>query len=109
MNSGITTSGNPLMTLDDNYQVVKAIEIINADYRTRLQADPNLSMSRYVSSNLSGTINGLNGITAKGEYIAFSNPDADRQVQEIAAGGTSMYVKITAIRNNSKLIAIIGN
>jgi prepilin-type N-terminal cleavage/methylation domain-containing protein len=109
MNSGIASSANPLATLNDNYQVVKAIEIINADYRSRLQADPNLSMSRYVSGNLSGTINGLDGITAKGEYIGFSIPDAGRNVSEVPAGGTSMYVKITATRNNSKLVTIIGN
>ncbi len=102
-------SGQPLQIVGDNYSVLNAVEIVSADYRAKLEKNPSQSMSFYVAKDLSKTIKGLAGVGVKGEYINFSAPDANRKVKEITAAGSSMYVKITAVKNNSKLITILGN
>lgn len=108
-NLGLTRSADPLQILDDNFQVVRAIEIVNADYRTRLENDPDQDIGFYVSADLSASISGLAGVSVSGQYTDFTNPDASRRVSEQAAGGTSMFVKITAVRNQSRLVTILGN
>ncbi len=107
--NSIVRSADPIAGLEDNFSVVKAIEIVNADYRARLTADASQSMSIYNKSNLGAAIPGLGGIQVKGEYISFSAPDANRKVRQTSAGSPSMFVKITAVKNNSKLVTIIGN
>ena len=102
-------SGQPLQILGDNYSVLNAIEIVNADYRAKLENNPSQAISFYVEKDLSKKITGLTGIGVKGEYINFSAPDANRNVNEITAVGSTMYVKVTATQNNSKLITILGN
>ncbi len=102
-------SGKPLQILGDNLSVLKAIETVNADYRAKLDKNPSQSISFYVGTNLASVIPGLTGIAVKGEYIDFSAPDANRNVNEITAGGATMYVKVTATKNNSKLVTILGN
>jgi len=102
-------SGQPLQILGDNYSVLNAIEIVNADYRAKLENNPSQAISFYVETDLSKKITGLTGIGVKGEYINFSAPDANRKVNEITAVGGTMYVKVTATKNNSKLITILGN
>lgn len=102
-------SGQPLQILGDNYSVLNAIEIVNADYRARLENNPAQAISFYVATDLSKKITGLTGSGVKGEYIHFSAPDANRKVKEITAAGSTMFVKITATKNNSTLITILGN
>ncbi len=108
LNTGLTRSGDPLVVLDDNYSILKAIEIVNADYRANLENNSLQSINIYVGADLSTTITGLTGIGVKGEYIDFSEPDANRKVNEIASTG-SIYVKITASKNASRLVTILGN
>ncbi|MBC8439830.1 MAG: prepilin-type N-terminal cleavage/methylation domain-containing protein [Deltaproteobacteria bacterium] len=102
-------SGQPLQILGDNYSVLNAIEIVNADYRAKLENNPSQAISFYVKKDLSKNITGLIGIGVKGEYINFSAPDANRKVNEITAVGSSIYVLVTATKNNSRLITILGN
>ncbi len=109
LESGLMHSQDPLEVLDDNFDIFQSIEIVNADYRTRLEQNSAQNINFYVSSDLSSTITGLSSPGVQGAFINFSNPDADRQVTETAATGATMYVKITAQRNNSKMVSIIGN
>ncbi len=108
MENEIAHSGDPLITLNDNIAVVRSIEIINADYRNRLNTNPNQDMGIYVG-DLSGSINGLAGTGVQGQYIRFGNPDANRKVVEVNSGGPSTYVKVIARRNNSRVITLLGN
>ena len=102
-------SGQPLRILGDNLTVLNAIEIVNADYRAKLEKNPLQSISFYVGTDLAKKITSLTGISVKGEYIDFSAPNTNRNVKEITAIGASMYVKVTATKNNSKLGTILGN
>jgi len=102
-------SGQPLQILGDNYSVLNAIEIVNSDYRAKLENNPSQAMSFYVETDLSKKITGLTGVGVRGEYTNFSAPDANRKVNEITAVGSTMYVKVTAVKNNSRLITILGN
>ncbi len=108
--TGFMRSGDSLGTLDDNYQLLTAIEIVNADYRARLESNPAQAMGRYIGGNLAGTITELSGVRAavRGEAISFSAPDANRRVNEIGTPG-GLYVKITARSNDSRLVTILGN
>ncbi len=108
LNTGFARSGDPLIVLDDNYSALQAIEIVNADYRARLESNPAQSMNRYVGNDLSTTITGLSGPGVKGEFVGFSNPDVNRRVNEISATG-GIYVKITASSNNKTIVTLLGN
>ncbi len=108
LDSGISQSGDPLLTLNDNYTVLRGIEIVNADYRGALEANSSQSISRYVGSDLSSTISELGSIGVSGKYVGFSNPDANRKVTETVSA-SSMYVKITATRNQSEMVTLLGN
>ena len=109
LSTAFKQSGQPLRILGDNLTVLNAIEIVNADYRAKLEKNPSQSISFYVGTDLAKVITDLTGISVKGEYIDFNVPDANRNVNEITAIGATMYVKVTAIKNNSKLITILGN
>ncbi|MFH2092119.1 MAG: type II secretion system protein [Pseudomonadota bacterium] len=106
---GFTRSGDPMQILDDNYSALRAIEIVNADYRGKLENNPSQDIGFYVSNDLSSKISGLTGIAVSGNYINFGNPDANRQVNEVSAGGATIYVKIVAVKNQSRLVTILGN
>jgi len=111
-NTGLVRSGDPLIVLDDNYSTFKAIQIVNADYRAKLESDPSLDISIYKNTDLSKIISGLSGIDVKGEYIDFTDPvvtATTRKVTEIVPAGSSIYVKITATKNQSSLTTILGN
>lgn len=105
----VTKANDPLLTMDDNFKVVKAIEIINADYRSRLEADASQNIGIYNRIDLSAAVSGLSDVTATGTYTDFSDPDSSRNVREINASGAGIYVKITATRNKSHAITILGN
>jgi prepilin-type N-terminal cleavage/methylation domain-containing protein len=105
----VTKSADPLQVMDDNFQVVKAVEIINADYRSRLDANASQDIGIYNSGDLSGVVSGLSGVTATGSYTNFSAPDSNRNVNEINATGSTMYIKITASKNSSRVVTILGN
>jgi len=107
--SGVTRSADPLAGLGDNIAVVRAVEKVNAHYRAQLSADPSQSMAIYNSSDLTSLISGISGTGVSGSYTAFSVPDSNRKVSEITASGTSIYVKVTATKNNSKLVTLLGN
>ncbi|MBU1196230.1 MAG: prepilin-type N-terminal cleavage/methylation domain-containing protein [Proteobacteria bacterium] len=109
LESGLTQSHTPLDVLSDNYDIYRSMEIVNADYRAKLEQDASQDIGFYVGADLSSKISGLSGASIKGGYIDFSDPDVNRQVTETAAAGATMYVKITAQKNNSKMISILGN
>lgn len=108
MDNEIAKSGDPLLILDDNMDAIRGIEIVNADYRNRLNTDPSQDIG-YYTGDLSGVINGLSGMGVTGQYMDFSAPDANRKVREVTPGGATPYVKITSSQNNSKVITILGN
>jgi len=108
LGTGFTHSGDPLLVLDDNYSALRGIEIVNADYRGKLELDPSQAINIYVGSDLSGTITELGSIGVAGKFVDFSNPDVNRKVTETVSAN-SIYVKITATRNNSKMVTLLGN
>lgn len=109
LESGLTRSHTPMDVLNDNYDIFQSVEIVNADYRAKLEQSANQNINFYIGTDLSSKITGLSSSGVRGEFIAFSAPDGNRQVTEIAATGPTMYVKITAQKNNSKMVSIIGN
>jgi len=108
LGTGVMQSSDPLLVLDDNYSALRGIEIVNADYREKLELDPSQPINIYVGSDLSSTVTELGSIGVAGKFVDFSDPDANRQVSEIISNN-SIYVKITATRNNSKMVTLLGN
>ncbi len=108
LDSGIFQSGDPLLTLDDNYSALRGIEIVNADYRGALELNSSQAINIYVGNDLSSSISELGSIGVSGKFVGFSNPDANRKVTETVSA-SSMYVKITATRNKSKIVTLLGN
>lgn len=106
--TGLVRSSDPLNILNDNYTVIQGIEKVNADYRDRLNADAGTHISIYNVNDLSTVVNGLSPGLVSGTATSFSAPDANRKVRELAAAG-NRYVRITATRNNSRVITLIGN
>lgn len=102
-------SSDPLMTLKDNYAVLQAIEKINAHYRDHLEKDPDTDISMYNRGDLSSVVDGLASGIAGGKFTSFSEPDADRQVRQLSSTGTRYYILITAQKNYSKAITLLGN
>lgn len=109
LSSGLLKSHDPLDGLTDNLDIYRAIEIVNADYRNRLEQNAEQDIGFYVDSDLSGKISNLTASGVSGQYIAFSAPDANRKVTETAAAGATMYVKVTAAQGNSRIITLLGN
>ena len=107
MDAGLLKSSDPLKIQEGHYGALKAIEIVNADYRTRLSQNPDLDISFYVG-NLSAKITGLGTATVTGQYMGFSDPDSQRNVSETSAA-SGPYVKIRAVENQVSLVTIIGN
>ncbi|MBU1344525.1 MAG: type II secretion system GspH family protein [Proteobacteria bacterium] len=107
-NAGLTHSSDPLDVLNDNYAALTAIETVNADYRRRLELNASQAISIYAIGDLSALVNGLASGVASGQATSFNVPDAQRRVNELAAPG-NLYVKVTATRNNSTLVTLLGN
>lgn len=108
MDTGITKSGDPLRILNDNITVIRGIEIVNGDYRAKLDNDPNQSMDFYIG-DLSSKIDGLDSINITGQYTSFTAPDANRKVSEVLVNSASTYVRIEATQNRSRAMTLIGN
>ncbi|MEH0018486.1 MAG: type II secretion system protein [Desulfobacter sp.] len=108
-NSGVVDSGDPLASLEDNYTVVRAAEMLHADYRAALEADPDQSMARYIGGDLSALVTDPPDVVYTGEYVDFSEPDANRQVREVAASGPTIYVKARVTKRHSSLVTLMGN
>lgn len=108
LGTGYLHSGDPLNVLDDNYSALRGIEIVNAHYRAALERDTSHPIDRYVGSDLSGTIKDLGNIGVSGKFVDFTDPDGNRKVTETQSA-SSKYVKITATRNSSTIVTLLGN
>lgn len=105
-----THASTPLNTITDNYAVVQAIEIINADYRYRFSNNTNPTLS-YLSdpySNVTGLSSEVNVSAAE---ITFEEESS--QNTKIASSNTTLsadpqYVLVTAQKNNSRMVILLG-
>ena len=106
-----THAGTALNTITDNYAVVQAIEIVNADYRYRLSNTANPTLA-YLS-NPAGNITGLpSTVTVSAEEITFEEKSSKNT--QIASSSTTLsadpqYVLVTAQKNNSRMVTLLGN
>lgn len=107
LGTGLTHSPDSIVVLGDNLDLVRAIESVNADYRQNLEDSPSQSMDAY-KGDLSGISGVPAGVTVTGKYIGFTDPDGSKKVSETVSAGT-MYIKVTAVKNSSTLVTIIGN
>ncbi len=105
---GISHSSDPLMTLKDNYAVLQAIEKVNAHYRDQLEKDSHADISMYARRDVATVVTGLESGMVSGSFTSFSAPNASREVDELSAAGTR-YVLITAQKNNSRMVTLLGN
>ncbi len=105
---GVMRSVDPLNTLSDNYAVFQAIEMVNAHYRNALENDPDTSVTDYAVDDLSDVVSGLTPGMVSGTATSFSAPNAQRKVSESTTAG-SRYVRITAVKNSSRLVTLLGN
>lgn len=110
-------SASALNTISDNYAVARAIEIVNADYRNALsnESDPNLSDYVGTISGSGSKITGLSSldVTVSGVETSFSDPGSTtKKATENATTSSSAdpeYVLVTAQKNNSRMVTLLGN
>ena len=106
-------ASTPLNTISDNYAVAQAIEIVNADYRNRLSngsaTDDNVITDYNAhKADLSGVITNLpSSVTVTGEITTFSEKSTGSKTM-IKGGGSINYFLVSAQKNNSRMVTLIG-
>ena len=108
-----THASTPLNTMTDNYAVVQAIEIVNADYRYRLSNDDDTDDNVITDYNayktdLSGVITNLpSSVTVTGAITTFSEESTGSKTM-VKGGGSINYFLVSAQKNNSRMVTLIG-
>lgn len=108
-----THASTPLNTISDNYAVAQAIEIVNADYRNRLSngntTDDNVITDYNAhKTDLSGVITNLpSSVTVTGEITTFSEKSTGSKTM-VKGGGSINYFLVSAQKNNSRMVTLIG-
>jgi len=112
-------SADALNTMSDNYAVVRAIEIVNADYRNRLSTGSGLHNINVYIGTISGAgsqitgLSALSDVSVTGVETSFSAPNvATKKVTENAStsnSGYPEYVLVTAQKNNSRMVTLLAN